>query len=99
MAAYIVGQLKVQDWNWYKEYRSVTEALVTKHGGKYLIKGGSIEHLEGSGPEPSAVVLIEFPSHDHARAWYQDPDYAPMIDLRNRSGVATELFLADGIHE
>jgi len=99
VAFYIVGQLRVQDWNWYKRYRAVSEPLVAKHGGKYLIKGGAIEQLEGSSPEPSALVLIEFPSRDHAKAFYQDPEYEPMIVLRQESGVETDLLLAQGFDD
>lgn len=97
MAAYIVGKLNVANWDWYREYRKVTEALVAEHGGRYLVKGGESESFEGAGPAPDAVVLIEFPDMRSARAWYRDPRYAGMIELRRRSGVATELLVADGV--
>ena len=99
MPVYIVGQLRVEDWAWYRTYRSVTEPLVARHGGKYLIKGEPIAHLEGSGSTPSALVLIEFPSEQQARSWYQDPEYIPMIELRKSSGVDTELYLASAFED
>lgn len=97
MPAYITGKLIVDDWDWYREYRSVTEPLVEKHGGRYLIKGGRSEKLEGNEPLGHALVLIEFPDRDAAERWYRDPGYARMIQLRKDSGVTTELVLVDGI--
>lgn len=97
MAVYIVGQLRVTNWDWYKEYRSITEPLVAKHGGKYVVKGGNPETLEGAGVD--ALIVIEFPSQEHARQWHNDPDYAAMIQLRNKSGVETQLLLATGFED
>ena len=97
MAVYIVGQLRVTNWDWYKEYRSITEPLVARHGGKYVIKGGNPQAVEGAGAD--ALVVIEFPSREQARRWYDDPEYTAMIALRNKSGVETQLLLADGFEE
>lgn len=96
MPAYIIGKLFVENWDWYREYKKTTEALVEKHGGRYLIKGGESEKLEGDAPLPHAQVLIEFPDCDSARNWYQDPAYSSMIELRNKSGVTTDLMLVEG---
>ncbi len=97
MPAYIFGKLFVDNWDWYREYRSVTEPLVEKYGGRYLIKGGDSERLEGDEPPAHALVLIEFPGREAALGWYADPGYARMIALRKTSGVTTELLLAEGI--
>lgn len=99
MSVYLMGQLRTKNWAWYEEYVTVTEQLVVKHGGKYLVKAArrDIEVLEqGSTSMPSAVVLIEFPSKEQAKQWYQDPEYQPMIELRQSNGVDTELFVASG---
>jgi len=42
------------------------------------------------------MVVLEFPSMEHARAWYRDLEYAPLIRLR-QSGSDTELVLVDGL--
>ena len=97
MAAYIVGKLTAPHWDWYRKYRQVTEPLVEKHGGRYLIKGGASTKLEGSTDIPDAFVMIEFPDRQSALNWYRDPGYADMIRLRADSGVDTELFVIDGI--
>jgi uncharacterized protein (DUF1330 family) len=99
MAAYLIGKLIVKDWNWYREYRTVTEALVAEHGGRYLVKGGDCEKLEGTEPAGDATVLIEFPDRKAAQAWYADPRYAAMIELRQKSGVDCNLAILDGWSE
>ena len=96
MAVYLFGKLKVKNWDWYAEYKVVVEALVEKHSGKYLVKGGKIEQLEGSEAPPGAVVLVEFPSMEHVHQFYQDPEYRPMIELRKVSGVDTTLLVVEG---
>jgi len=97
MSAYIIGSLIVQDWDWYREYRNVTELLVAKYGGRYLAKGGNPEKVEGTSPQAHAVVMIEFPDRQSALDWYNDEEYAPMIALRQKSNVHTELMLVDSI--
>ena len=95
MAVYLIGQLTVKDWAWYRQYQQVTEPLVAKHGGKYLLKSAQIDQLGGFRSPPSAVVIIEFPSKEQAAQWYQDPDYQPMIELRKHNDVETQLLLAE----
>lgn len=96
MAAYIFGKLTVSHWDWYRRYKQTTEPLIEKHGGRYLIKGGSSEALEGNAGIPDSFVLIEFPDRQSALNWYRDPGYAEMIALRRESGVDTELFIVEG---
>lgn len=99
MTAYLMGRLRVKDWSWYREYRSVTEPLVAEHGGLYLVKGGEGETLEGSEPPGDATVLIVFPDRASILAWYQDPRYAPMKALREKHGVICDLKIVDGLFD
>ena len=96
MAAYAIGYLQMRDPAWLAEYVPKTAALVEKHGGKYLVRGGQMERLEGEGDLPSVVVVLEFPSMEQAQAWYNDPEYAAMIKLR-QSGADLDLILVDGV--
>ena len=96
MAAYAIGRLQMRDPAWLQEYGAKTPALVAKHGGKYLVRGGGIERLEGTGTLPSVVVVLEFPSMAQARAWYNDPDYAPLIKLR-QTGADLNFILVEGL--
>ena len=96
MPAYAVGLLDIRDTSWLRDYRDKTEALVRNHGGRYLVRGGGVEVLEGGKPPPSAVVVLEFPSMAAARAWYGDPEYAPLIELR-RTGAHLDFVLVEGL--
>ena len=95
MPAYAVGLLDMRTTSWLREYQPKTEALVRKYGGRYLVRGGGAEVLEGTKPAPSAMVILEFPSMEQARAWYADPEYAPLITLR-QSGAHLEFILVEG---
>lgn len=97
MRTYLIGKLIVKDWNWYRDYRSVTEPLVAEYGGRYLVKGGASETLEGGEHPGDAFVVIEFPDRQSLTNWYEDPRYAPMRELRRTSGVIAELSMVDGL--
>jgi uncharacterized protein (DUF1330 family) len=93
MAAYIVAQLDVKNTNWQKEYGPKAGALVHKHGGKVIAGAGyALERLEGQAPLPSVLFILEFPSAQQAEAWYNDPEYAHMIQLR-QTGADANIFL------
>jgi uncharacterized protein (DUF1330 family) len=97
MAAYVIVRvLEVRDTAWREEYAPKTAALVQKHGGKFIVRGGAKERLEGSGKLPVNIVVIEFPSVEQAKGWHNDPDYAPLIKPR-QSGSDAELVLVQGV--
>ena len=96
MAAYIIGRVQMRDPAWVAEYGPKVGELVKKHGGKFIVRGGKMEKLEGKEALPSVTVVLEFPSMDQARAWYNDPAYGPMIALR-QTGSDAELTLVEGV--
>jgi uncharacterized protein (DUF1330 family) len=96
MPAYAIGRLQMRDPSWLAEYAPKTAALTTKHGGRFAVRGGAMERLEGHGALPSAIVVLEFPSMAQAKAWYNDPAYAPLIKLR-QSGSDLDFVLVDGV--
>jgi len=97
MAAYIVAQLDVKNTNWQKEYGPKAGALVQKHGGKILAgAGGALERLEGHRALPSVLFLLEFPSLEQAKAWYNDPEYVPMMHLR-QTGADAHILVVEGV--
>jgi uncharacterized protein (DUF1330 family) len=96
MPAYAIGRLEMRDPSWRTEYGPKTAALVQKHGGKYLVRGGKMERLEGDGKLPSTIVVLEFPSMEQAKAWYNDPEYAPLITLR-QGGSTLDFILVEGL--
>ena len=96
MAVYFVGRLKTEDWSWLREYGAATKALIEKHGGRYLAQGGKMEAVEGTQPLPSALVLIEFPDTESAHAWHEDPEYQPLMALR-QANSELEMTLVEGV--
>jgi uncharacterized protein (DUF1330 family) len=86
MPAFAIGLYDICDFSWRPKYRETVDRLVAKHGGRYVVRTSCPwEVLEGSAPEISNITMIEFPSMDHARAWYADPEYALMRELRQTS--------------
>jgi len=96
MPAYAIGQVQMRDPSWVEEYGAKIQPLLKKHGGRYLVRAGKMETLEGATPLPSVMVVLEFPTMEHARAWYHDPEYAPLIKLR-QGGSEVELVLVEGV--
>ena len=99
MAAYIIGLRRSapRGTAWVKEYLPKTGALIAKHGGKALIGGNSTPRLLAlEGKPPLAVVILEFPSLELAQAWHDDPDYAPLKQLR-QANVDMELFVVERV--
>lgn len=94
--AYVIARLQMRDPTWVAEYGPKNDALVRKHGGRFLIRADAMEALEGSSELPSLLVVLEFPSLEHARSWYHDPDYAALVKLR-QTGSDAELILVEGI--
>ena len=95
MVAYVVGLFTVHSTDWRPAYVKKTGELIQKYGGRALSRfGAPLEELEGNGNPPTTVNIFEFPSIEQARAFHSDPDYAPMIKLR-QSGTDSQLLLID----
>jgi uncharacterized protein (DUF1330 family) len=95
MTAYVIGEIEVTDPATYEEYRRQVMAVVTQYGGKFIVRGGRAETLEGGG-SPKRVVALEFPSMEQAQKWYRSPEYAPLIALRQKASRG-KLILVEGI--
>jgi len=84
MTAYVIGEIEVTDPGTYEEYRKQVPAVITKYGGKYLVRGGRVAPLEG-GWSPKRLVVVEFPSMEQALKWYRSAEYAPLIKVRQKA--------------
>ena len=94
MAAYLIADINVKNPEIYAEYRRQVPATVERHGGRFLVRGGANEVLEGDW-HPSRVIVIEFPDMAAAKAWYDSSDYKPLITLR-QSASTGPLILVEG---
>jgi uncharacterized protein (DUF1330 family) len=95
MAAYIIANVSVQDPDRYEEYKRLVPPTIAAFGGRFLVRGGAVERLEGD-RDPGRVVILEFPSVERAKAWWSSAEYGPVKDLRQASARA-ELILVDGV--
>jgi uncharacterized protein (DUF1330 family) len=93
--AYVVLDVTVTDPEIYARYRDLGPPTVAAYGGKYLVRGGAIESLEGSW-SPARFVILEFPTKERARAWWSSAEYAPAKALR-QAGTRTEMLLLEGV--
>jgi len=94
MTAYVIGEIEVTDPALYEEYRRQVMAVVTRYGGRFIVRGGRVEALEG-GWTPKRFVALEFPSIDQAQKWYRSPEYAPLIAMRKKASRG-RLILVEG---
>jgi uncharacterized protein (DUF1330 family) len=94
MSAYVIVEIDVVDQAAYEEYRKQVLAVVTKYGGRFLVRGGKIDPKEG-GWTPKRIVVLEFPSMAQAQKWYDSPEYAPLITLRQKASKG-KLILVEG---
>lgn len=74
MAAYVLAEIEITNPEGYKEYTTHVPATIAKYGGRFLVRGGTATALEGDWPQRRRV-LIEFPSVEAAKRWYDSPEY------------------------
>ena len=91
---YVVVNVHVKDTEHYPEYARLAFDTVTKFGGRYLVRGGKPEIVEGA-PKLERFVILEFPSLEQARRWYDSEEYRPVRALRHK-WADTDLFLIEG---
>jgi uncharacterized protein (DUF1330 family) len=95
LAAYVIYQGEVLDAGRYEEYKAQVSPNITAAGGRYLVRGGAAEALEGDLPAGRTVVL-EFPTRQAALDWYWSEDYTAIRKLREGAARAI-LYVVDGV--
>lgn len=81
MSAYVIANLEVKDATAFQRYVAEVPSTVAKHGGRYLVRGGKIKLVEGDW-KPKILVVIEFPTMDALKGWYDSEEYRPLRSLR-----------------
>jgi uncharacterized protein (DUF1330 family) len=94
MAGYIIAEVEVTDPDTYATYRAQTPGVIERYGGRFIVRGGNAELLEGD-REPARIVVIEFPDVAAARRFYDSPDYQAIIGIRQRAATS-RLILVEG---
>jgi uncharacterized protein (DUF1330 family) len=94
MSAYLITNVNVKSNTEFEEYRAKVPALVRKHGGEYLARGGKLLVLEGEW-NPTRLVILRFPDLAAVRNLFNDPEYQPLKALRHQ--VTECEIVAEGI--
>jgi uncharacterized protein (DUF1330 family) len=92
MPAYVLAMVEVTDPQRYAQYAQRTPAAIAQFGGKFVIRGGPVETLEGA-KESRRFVLIEFPTKEAARGFYDCAAYQEAREIRKGAAKATFLLL------
>ena len=94
MRAYVLAEIEITNPDGYKGYASAVRPTVEKYGGRFLVRGGEVHALEGDWPARRRVI-IEFPSLEAARKWWESPEYEKPRALR-RANSKGRLLLLEG---
>lgn len=95
MAAYVFVEIDIYDQELYEEYKKMTPNTIKDFDGKFLVRGGHAEHLEGDW-NPERVVILEFPSAERAREWWESETYTSARLVRQRA-AETKMIILEGM--
>lgn len=97
MSAYVIVEVLVKDPEEYKSYTKLTPATIKSYGGKFIVRGGKTEAIEGNW-QPNRLVILEFPSIARAKEWWNSPEYTEAKKIRHRT-AETKMLLVEGFEE
>jgi uncharacterized protein (DUF1330 family) len=95
MSAYVISEVEMLDQGLFERYRSLAPATIAKYGGRYIVRGGAQETVEG-GATSRQFVIVEFPTMEKAREWYASPEYAEALKVRQKA-LERRLTFVEGI--
>lgn len=94
MPAYIVVDVTIHNPEEYEAYKKLTPASLVKYEGKFIVRGGQTETLEGDW-QPGRFVMLEFPTKELAKQWWSSPEYTPAKKIR-QGASETKMILVEG---
>ncbi len=97
MSAYAIVLVRVDDPETYAKYTARTPEIVKKHGGKFVVRGGEVDTIEGE-PFTDRLVILEFPTKKAIHDMFSDPEYQTIAEYRLASSEA-RIFAVDKISE
>jgi len=95
MAAYVIVDVEIRDPVRYQEYVKVVPPTIAAFGGRFLVRGGRAETLEGDWA-PKRVVVLEFETMERAKAWWSSMEYAGPKGMRRSASVAN-MIVVEGV--
>jgi uncharacterized protein (DUF1330 family) len=94
MPAYIIVDVTIHNSENYEGYKKLTPASIAAYDGKFIVRGGPTETLEGQW-EPGRIVVLEFPTVERAKRWWASEEYAPAKAIR-QANAETKMILVEG---
>ena len=94
MPAYAIASIHVEDREMMARYSAAVPEIVARHGGRYLVRGGAVEAVEGDW-DPGRLVILEFDSVEAARGMFASPEYKEIAALR-QDATQSDLVIVDG---
>jgi uncharacterized protein (DUF1330 family) len=92
MAVYLIIEIAVKNREMYLQYVERVPAIIEKHGGRYLARGGEITPLMGDW-NPERIILIEFGSADQIKKCFASPEYHEIAPLREESTISKSIIV------
>ena len=94
MPAYIIVDITIHNPENYEGYKKLTPRSLIPYDGKFIVRGGRTETLEGDW-NPGRFVILEFPTVEKAKQWWNSEEYAPAKALR-QVNAETNMILVEG---
>ncbi len=95
MSAYVIANVRITNPERYAQYVQLTPASILPYGGRFIVRGGRAEKLEGA-IDASRIVILEFESYERAKDWYESEAYRHAKELRQSASVSS-LILVEGV--
>jgi len=95
MSAYVIVEIDIVDPTGYEEYKQLASATVEKYGGKYIVRGGAVETVEGDW-KPKRIVVLQFGSMQRAKDWLDCEEYREPRKMRHRT-ARTRMVVVEGV--
>jgi uncharacterized protein (DUF1330 family) len=94
MSAYVVVQIEVHDSEAFEKYKARVAPTVEAYGGRYAVRGGTVETLEGDW-HPSRFVMLKFDSVSQAKAWWCSEEYRLPKEMRHKA-ASSQMIVVEG---
>jgi len=78
------------------EYAKLAREILPKYGARYLARSQRNVLLEGNDPAPCCIAILQFPSVDAVRRWYDSPENQSVAKVR-QSGAKFEIVAVEGL--
>jgi uncharacterized protein (DUF1330 family) len=95
MPAFVIVEVEIHDQEAYEGYKKLTPASIAAYDGKFVVRGGKSECLEGDW-NPQRIVILEFPTVEKAKEWWASEEYAPAKEIRHRA-ARTKMLVVEGV--